>query len=151
MKSCKLLINPITKPFQIGIYEDNILTQTIEVGGFVSEYLVDEVVSLLDSKEVDEIIYVNGPGSQMGIKLAYIALKTIEILRGIPLRACSAFALNGGSAVKAMGKLYFIKEKETIITKKLENEVEMEFELKDNISDLKLEDTNLPDYRLPAV
>ena len=151
MKSCKLLINPIAKPFQIGIYEDDILTQTVEVYGFVSEYLVDEVVSLLDDLEVDEIIYVNGPGSQMGIKLAYIALKSIELLRGIPLKACSAFALNGGSAVKAIGKLYFIKEKETIITKKLENEVDTEFELVSDISNLELEKSNLPNYRLPAV
>ena len=151
MKSCKLLINPVAKPFQIGIYEDDILIQKIEIDGFVSDYLVDKIVSIVESREIDEIIYVNGPGSQMGIKLAYITLKSIEMIKNIPLKSCSAFALNGGKPVKAMGQLYFIKEKETIITKKLENEAVSEFEMVDSIADLKIEKSNLPDYRLPAV
>ena len=151
MKSCKLLINPVAKPFQIGIYEDDILIQKIEIDGFVSDYLVDKIVSIVESREIDEIIYVNGPGSQMGIKLAYITLKSIEMIKNIPLKSCSAFALNGGKPVKAMGQLYFIKEKETIITKKLENEAVSEFEMVDSIADLKIENSNLPDYRLPAV
>ena len=151
MKSRKIFVNPIAKPFQIGIYEDDKLKYEIERDGYVSDYLAEEVVSILENENIDEIIYVNGPGSQMGIKLAYIALKSIETVKNIPLKACSAFALNGGSPIKAMGKLYFIKEKETIITKKLENKVELEFKLMDNITDLKLEKNNLPDYRLPAV
>ena len=151
MKSCKLLINPIAKPFQIGVYVDDTLLETIEGRGYVSDSLVDEVVSIIDNQKVDEIIYVNGPGSQMGIKLAYIALKSIEMIRGIPLRACSGFELNQNRPLKVMGKLYFIKEKETIITKKLENEVDMEFKLVENLKDLHLQQSNLPDYRLPAV
>ncbi len=146
-----MLVNPIAKPFQIGIYENYMLIHKIEIDGFISDHLVDEVVSLVESREIDEIIYVNGPGSQMGIKLAYIALKSIEMIKDIPLKSCSAFAMNGGAPVKAMGKLYFIKEKETIITKKLENEAVSEFELADSIADLKIEESNLPDYRLPAV
>ena len=78
-------------------------------------------------------------------------LKTIEIALGIKCMGCSGFALNGGQPIKAVGNLYFIKEKETIITKKYEQPVEERFVLPQSIHDLELDEESKPDYILPAV
>ncbi|MGC9351439.1 MAG: hypothetical protein ACP5D3_05580 [Sulfurovum sp.] len=87
----------------------------------------------------------------MAIKLTYIMLKTIEIIKGIPCLGCSAFALNDGAPIKAMGNLYFTKEKETIITKKIEQPVDAAFALPQSIHDLPLDEESTPEYILPAV
>jgi len=152
LQEYSILINPISKPLQIAIYRDKVLEETKEIDGYASDYLVEELINLIKTKEsIKEIIYVNGPGSQMGIKLVYIALKTIEMLKNIPLKSCSAFELNGSKPIKAMGKLFFIKEKENIITKKIENKVEENFIIPKSLKDISISDNTLPDYRLPAV
>ena len=87
----------------------------------------------------------------MAIKLTYIMLKTIEILRGIHCVGCSGFSLNSGQPIKAIGNLYFIKEKETIITKKFEQPIVAKFTLPQSIHDLELDEESTPDYVLPAV
>ena len=97
------------------------------------------------------MIYTRGPGSYMAIKLTYIMLKTIEIIRGIKCMGCSGFALNGGQPIKAVGNLYFIKEKETIITKKFEQPVNADFALPQSIQDLEIDEESTPEYILPAV
>lgn len=87
----------------------------------------------------------------MAIKLTYIMLRTIEMIRKIPFDGVSAFALNGGKPIKAMGNLYFTKEKETIMTKKFDESVKQEFWLPDDLSALSLDKENKPCYILPAV
>ena len=87
----------------------------------------------------------------MAIKLTYIILKTIEITRGIECFGCSGFALNDNQPIKAIGNLYFIKEKETIITKKYEQPVNAPFALPQSIHDLVLDEESTPEYILPAV
>ena len=105
----------------------------------------------MDEYNISNIIYTRGPGSYMAIKLTYIMLKTIEITRDIPCFGCSGFALNGGQPIKAVGNLYFIKEKETIITKKYEQPVNAKFILPQSIHDLELDEESTPEYVLPAV
>jgi len=87
----------------------------------------------------------------MAIKLTYLILKTIEIVKGIKCYGCSGFALNGGNPIKAIGNLYFIKEKETIITKKYEEPVDATFALPQSIHDLEIDEESTPEYMLPAV
>jgi hypothetical protein len=146
-----LLINPIATPMQIGCYRENRLVDWREVEGRASEVLVDTLEELMEAYSIEQIIYANGPGSYMAIKLTYIALATLEILRGIPFVGCSAFALNGGRPIRAMGQLYFVKEKETIITQKFDKPVTQEFGLPDCLERLPLEEENTPLYILPAV
>lgn len=105
----------------------------------------------MNAYDISKIIYTRGPGSYMAIKLSYIMLKTIEIVRGIPCFGCSGFALNEGEPIKAVGNLYFIKEKETIITKKYEQPVNTKFTLPQSIHDLELDEESTPEYVLPAV
>jgi len=145
-----LLINPVASPLQFALYEGGKLQRSWEREGYASELLLPELDRLVE-EGLDEILYVNGPGSQMGIKLTYIALETLRLLRGIPFGAVSAFALNGGQPLKAMGRLYFVKEKETIITQPLEEPIVQEFSFPSLLEALEREPGNRPDYRLPAV
>ena len=116
-----------------------------------SEILLPFIMQVLEVYPIDRMIYSRGPGSYMAIKLTYIMLKTIEITRGIPCYGCSAFTLNGGEPIKAIGNLYFIKEKETIITKKFEQPVDASFALPQSIHDLVIDEESTPAYSLPAV
>ena len=135
----------------IGVYENEKLVQTISSEKKTSEILLPLIKECLDTYAISSIIYTRGPGSYMAIKLTYIMLKTIEITSGIKCLGCSGFALNGGQPIKAVGNLYFIKEKETIITKKYDQPVEAGFVLPQSIHDLVLDEESTPDYILPAV
>ena len=97
------------------------------------------------------VIYTNGPGSYMAIKLTYITLRSLQIINKIKIDACDAFSLNNQNPIKAMGKLYFIKEKDTIITKKFDEAVEQQFKLPSMLSEVTILTNNEPLYILPAV
>ena len=147
----QLLIISIASPLLIGIYREGILIEEISSEKKTSEILLPIITKALEHYPVESIIYTRGPGSYMAIKLTYIMLKTIEIVRNIPCYGCSAFMLNGGQPVKAIGNLYFIKEKETIITKKYEQPPVTKFTLPQCIHDLELDEESAPEYVLPAV
>ena len=147
----ELLIISIASPLLLGLYEDSKLIKTVSSELKTSEILLPLITGYLDHYDISKIIYTRGPGSYMAIKLTYIMLKTIEILRGIECVGCSGFALNGGEPIKAIGNLYFIKEKETIITKKYEQPVKVTFRLPQSIHDLELDEESTPEYILPAV
>ena len=147
-----LVVLSIAAPMQIGVYGENgTLIDTIESDQKTSDVLLPILTALLEKYDIQEIVYTRGPGSYMAIKLTYVMLKTIEIVRGIRCRGCSAFAFNGGKPIKAVGNLYFIKEKETIITKKFEQPVNAEFSLPQSIHDLEIDEESTPAYNLPAV
>ncbi len=133
------------------MYEDGILIKNITFEEKTSEILLPTLTNILDTYEISKIIYTRGPGSYMAIKLTYIMLKTIEILRGIRCIGCSGFELNNNQPIKAIGNLYFIKEKETIMTKKYEQPVNAPFALPQSIHDLVLDEESTPEYVLPAV
>jgi len=146
-----LLIIPLSSPLLLGVYQNNILVETLKSDKKTSESLLPLVEDVLQRYELDRIIYTRGPGSYMAIKLTYIMLKTIELIQKIPLFGCSAFECNGDKPIKAIGNLYFIKEKETIITKKLQEKIEQAFWLPKTLDELKLDKDATPDYSLPAV
>ena len=150
-KQYKLLIISIAAPLLLGVYEEGVLIETKTSELKTSEILLPLVMEILDRYPITNIIYTRGPGSYMAIKLSYIMLKTIEITRGIPCSGCSGFALNGNQPIKAIGNLYFIKEKETIITKKYEQPVKASFALPQSIHDLAIDEESTPEYILPAV
>ena len=150
-KQYSLLIISISSPLLIGVYENDLLIKTISSEKKTSEILLPVIMECLEDYDISKIIYTRGPGSYMAIKLTYIMLKTIEITRGIRCFGCSGFALNDDQPIKAIGNLYFIKEKETIITKKYEQPVIAKFTLPQSIHDLKLDEESTPDYVLPAV
>ena len=146
-----LLIISISSPLLLGLYEEGVLVKTVSSELKTSDILLPLITEFLDEYSISKIIYTRGPGSYMAIKLTYIILKTIEIIKGIKCVGCSGFALNGGQPIKAIGNLYFIKEKETIITKKYEQPIKVIFTLPQSIHDLVLDEESTPEYILPAV
>ncbi|MFK5974885.1 MAG: hypothetical protein QM493_00130 [Sulfurovum sp.] len=147
----KILIIPIANPIRIGLYRDNELIETITSEKKTSQILLPILMKFLDRYDISSIIYTRGPGSYMAIKLTYIMLKTIEITRGIEIVGCSAFELNGANPIKAIGNTYFIKQKETIITKKYEQPIDVNFVLTKRIDNLNLDKESEPLYIIPAV
>jgi len=147
----KLLIISISSPLLVGLYKDDLLVETFSSDQKTSEILLPFVTDILGRYDISEIIYTRGPGSYMAIKLTYIMLKTIEIIKGIKCVGCSGFELNDAQPIKAIGNLYFIKEKETIMTKKYEQPVNAPFTLPQSIQDLAIDEESTPEYMLPAV
>jgi tRNA A37 threonylcarbamoyladenosine modification protein TsaB len=135
----------------LGLYIDDILVEEIESSEKTSDILMVLIKDMMDRYDISSIIYSHGPGSYMSTKLTYIILKSIEIIDSIPFYGCSAFLLNGGKPIKAMGNLYFIKEKEAIITKRFDKPIEQNFKLPIDISHLEVKRASVPDYQLPAV
>ena len=150
-KEYTLLIISIASPILLGVYENEKRIQTISSEKKTSDILLPLILECLDNYNISRIIYTRGPGSYMANKLTYIMLKTIEIVTGIKCMGCSAFTLNGGQPIKAIGNLYFIKEKETIITKKYQEPVDVSFLLPQSIQDLEIDEESTPEYILPAV
>ena len=146
-----LLIISISSPMLVGLYENDTLIETMCTEKKTSEILLPMIMDFLDKYDVEQIIYTRGPGSYMAVKLTYIMLQTIEVTRGIKCFGCSGFALNDNQPIKAIGNLYFIKEKETIITKKYEQLPIVKFTLPQSIQDLEIDEESTPDYVLPAV
>lgn len=64
----------------IGIYQDDKLIKT-----YKSEEKASDLPKILDEllKEYDftSLIYANGPGSYMGIKISYVSLSTLSIVK----------------------------------------------------------------------
>jgi len=149
--SHKVLIISISSPLLVGVYRDDRLMESFSSEKKTSEILLPLLDDVLKKYDIGQIIYTRGPGSYMAIKLTYIMLKTIEIVKGIPCLGCSGFALNGEKPIKAIGNLYFIKEKETIMTKKFEQPVNAPFALPQSIQDLVIDEESIPEYMLPAV
>lgn len=146
-----LLILSISSPLLIGVYQNGKLIETVKSSKKISEILLDLVAGFLKKYPVSNIVYTRGPGSYMSIKLTYIILKTIEIVEKIPFSGCSAFAVNGGRPVKAIGKLYFVKEGNIVKTEKFDNPVPQIYELPESLENLPIDEEAIPDYMMPAV
>jgi len=151
--SYTVLIVSIASPLIIGLYDNSSkkLIKSIESHEKTSDSLLKILMDLKRDYNYNHIIYTNGPGSYMSIKITYITLASLEILEGIKFSSCDAFSLNGNNPIKAMGKIYFIKEKENIITKKFNRAVEQRFYLPDSLDDINILNDNRPMYILPAI
>lgn len=147
----QILIISIASPLLIGVYKDGELIDKVESEAKTSEVLLKILTELSQKYDYTHVLYTNGPGSYMSIKLTYITLRSLEILKGLTFDGCDAFDLNGDNPIKAMGKLYFIKEKETIITKKFDEAIEQQFKLPSMLSEVTILNDNKPLYILPAV
>ncbi len=147
----EIVIVSISSPLLIGVYRDGVLIEEIEKDEKTSEILLKVLMDIRSRYDYEHIIYTNGPGSYMAIKLTYITLRSLEILKDIKFSSCDAFSLNNQNPIKAMGKLYFIKDKGKIVTKVFDEVLKQEFKLPKELSEITLLDSNLPLYIIPAV
>lgn len=148
----EVLVISISNPLLIGVYKDKKLIKTYKNSGLTSEVLPVEFENILKEYKIDTIYYVNTPGSYMSIKVSYVFLKTISIVKGIELKACSGFLFNQNSPIKALGKKYFINKNGSVKVDFLENNCKIhDFELPNILKDLEYSLETLPIYNLPAV
>lgn len=141
----------LSSPILVGIYKDGSLVEEIKDDGMSSDVLAEIFDSLLKRYTFRNFIYAKGPGSFMGIKVTYLFLKTLSITLKIPLLATDAFFFNQNSPIKAVGKLYFVKNRTTIELKPIDSPELAAFSLPENIDIEKFDSDNLPYYGIDAV
>jgi hypothetical protein len=151
--SISVVVVSISSPILVGIYQDNILIDTIKNEDKTSDALPLIFDTLLSKHSIENIYYANGPGSYMAIKISYIFLKTLSIIKNIPLKAASGFIFNDNSPIKALGKKYFINGQNDKIAIDFIEDLDRlkEFQLPNNISHISFSEDTLPNYHLPAV
>jgi len=150
-KSVELVFVTLSSPILIGIYENAKLIETIQTHEKSSEALPLIFNKISKKYTIKSLFYANGPGSFMAIKIAYIFLKSMSILKNIPLYATDAFYFNENQPIKAIGKLYFVKISSEIKTQKLETVPEIRFTLKDVLDYSEFSITTTPLYGIGAV
>ncbi|MCH5336237.1 MAG: tRNA threonylcarbamoyladenosine biosynthesis protein TsaB [Campylobacter sp.] len=132
----------------LGIYENQELIKSYESEEKADEFVPKILQILLKEFEFSSLVYANGPGSFMGIKISYVSLKTLSLVKNIPLFAVSAFELNGFKPISANKNLCFVWKDSKII---LEKNTPANFFLPQNLQELNLKNDNLPFYFLDAV
>jgi len=141
----------LTSPVIVGIYKDGELVERFESEKQSSDALPELFGRILEKYALSHLVYANGPGSFMAIKIAYLFLKTLSIVQGTKLLAADAFYFNGNQPLKAVGKLYFVKMASTVTTKKFETPVPANFRLPSQLNLNDFSDDTLPYYGIGAV
>ena len=151
LKKVDIVCITLSSPIFVGIYEDKKLVDTITSDEKSSEILPKIFQNILSKYEIKNIFYANGPGSFMAIKIAYVFLKSLSILKNIPLFATDAFYFNENQPIKAIGKLFFVKMPQEIKTQKLEIVPKSTFRLKDELDYNEFTNITAPSYCIGAV
>ena len=146
-----LVVIALTSPIIIGVYKDQQLIETIKREERSSEILPELFKELLERYEVKSIVYANGPGSFIAIKVSYIFLRTLCIVKNISLLATDAFYFNNNTPIKAVGKLYFVKNRDAIETATLLEAPVMEFRLPQQLQLTDFSAESAPFYGIGAV
>lgn len=148
----RFLFLTVSSPFVLGIYDGDLLIKKIEKDGKASDVLPIIIDEALKEFAPDEIYYTNGPGNHMSLKIAYVCLKTLSIIKKIPFYGVSPFVFNGSSPIKAFGNSYFVSEAGKISVKVFEEApavlppvLEKSFEFGE------MKGSNEPLFLLPAV
>ncbi|HIC42813.1 MAG TPA: hypothetical protein EYO73_00510 [Sulfurimonas sp.] len=151
MLKVDVVVIELSTPILIGVYEDDILIKSFSSDEYSSESLPKIFKEIMNIYEIQNIVYTRGPGSFMAIKIAYIFLQSLCIIRGFKLYGTNAFTFNENQPIKAFAKLYFMNDNGTITTKKFDEPQNAPFKLPKTIklSDYSQETTPL--YILPAV
>jgi tRNA A37 threonylcarbamoyladenosine modification protein TsaB len=150
-KSVDLVFITLFSPIKIGVYEELKLIKTVLSDEKSSDILPSIFNDLSKEYTIKGLFYANGPGSFMAIKIAYIFLKSMSVLKNIPLFATDAFYFNKNQPIKAIGKLYFVKISSEIKTQKLEMAPEADFMLPDVLEYDDFSTTVSPLYGIGAV
>jgi hypothetical protein len=150
-KRVDLLFLTLSSPIKVGVYEDGRLIERVESCEKSSDVLPKIFDELSKKYEIKKLLYANGPGSFMAIKITYIFLKSMSILKNIPLFATDAFYFNENQPIKAIGKLFFVKISSEIKTQKLEIASVADFILPDVLDYSEFSTAAAPHYGIGAV
>ena len=150
--SVDIFVISISNPILVGVYKNKKLIMAYKDDGKTSDVLPTLFENILKEHDIDALYYVNEPGSYMSIKVSYVFLKSLSIVKDIKLQAALGFHFNNNSPIKALGKKYFFYENEEIKIDFLdENQVIKEFELPEVLDESLFYIDSLPKYNLPAV
>ncbi|MBZ7986191.1 tRNA threonylcarbamoyladenosine biosynthesis protein TsaB [Campylobacter sp. Cr9] len=134
----------------IGIYDkNNSLIKEIKLENKTSESLPTLMQELLNTYSFSELAYANGPGSYMALKIVYVFLSTIALVKNIPLKAVSGFTFSKNNLIKANNNLFFTQENGKIKLIKNDNYKDEFFIPQEYKFDFC--ESNLPNYFLPAI
>ncbi len=150
LQRVEVVVVALGTPLLVGVYQNGDLKEWFESQEKTSEALPKIFKKILEKYALTKLYYAKGPGSFMAIKLAYIFLETLRIAKDIELVGCEGFVFNNNQPIKAMGNLYFVKEGEKIVTKKVED-VKSGFKLPATTKELECSENRAPLYVLPAV
>ncbi len=146
-----IVVIALSSPLVVGIYKDNTLVESIESKEHTSEALPLIFDDILKRYKIQNIIYANGPGSFMAIKVAYIFLKSLCIINNYTFLAIDAFFFNENTPIKAIGKLCFVKTSQNIETQLFEKVPQNSFALPKQINIDDFNHDTLPLYGIDAV
>jgi tRNA A37 threonylcarbamoyladenosine modification protein TsaB len=146
-----IVVIALSSPLLIGIYKDGVLIETIESDKHTSDALPLIFEDILKRYKIENIVYANGPGSFMAIKVAYIFLKTLSIINNYTFLATDAFCFNENTPIKAIGKLCFVKTSQSIETQLFESVPQNSFALPKQIDIDDFTQETLPLYGIAAV
>lgn len=132
----------------VGLYENGIKFKEISSDEKSSDFLVSFLDEISLNYKIKTIVYANTPGSFMGLKVAYVVLKTFSMVNKCGFYAISGFDLNQNSPIRANKSLSFVKNNNKISLEKAEPK---DFELPLNLEVLKLNVDTLPNYIIQAV
>ncbi|WP_456381192.1 hypothetical protein [Hydrogenimonas sp.] len=150
-KEVDVVVVAVASPLLIGIYERGSLIERFESGEKTSDILPALFHDILYRYRVRSLRYARGPGSYMSIKIAYVFLKTLSLVLGIPLYAADAFAFNGERPIKAVGRSCFVKKEGEIVVESDCKKERGRFELPERL-DREIFGTDIePLYVLPAI
>ena len=142
----------ISNPIYVGVYKNKKLIMAYEDDGKTSDVLPLIFEKILKQYIIGGLYFVNSPGSYMSIKVSYVFLKSLSIVKDIELKATLGFHFNEYSPIKALGKKYFFYENNEIKIDFLkENDELKEFRLPSVLDDSIFSNDSLPKYNLPAV
>ena len=150
-KKVDVVLVALSSPILVGVYENNKLIEKIENEGRSSDVLPSIYKRLFEKYDVVSLSYANGPGSFMSIKVAYVFLRSLSILKTVPLYAVDAFYFNENAPIKAIGKLHFVKIQGKIETQKFANPTTQRFKLPWMIKKEDFSEENAPMYGIGAV
>jgi len=146
-----VLVISLSSPVLVGVYQDGKLIESVHKEGMSSEVLAEVFEELMSRYTFKTLLYANGPGSFMGIKVTYLFLKTLSIVKKIPLLAADAFFFNDNSPIKAVGKLYFVKNSNSIVMEPFSAPDLKPFILPSSLNHEHFSTDNLPYYGIDAV
>jgi len=149
----KVLVISLSSPLLVGVYKDGVLVDSYIFENKTSDELPKIFDKLLNIYEIDELFYARGPGSFMAIKITYIFLRTLSIVKNIPLLACDGFTFNSSLPIKAVGSRFFMKTNDNITVENMVIDVKdiESFKLPKVLDSAVFTKDNTPLYILPAV
>lgn len=151
LKRVDIFCITIATPILVGVYKDGKLIKSITSDEKSSDALAVIFQDLFKKYELNALYYVNGPGSFMAIKVTYIFLRSLSILKGVPLYAQDAFCFNDNTPVKAIGKQYFVKMDKKIEIVRLQTPQQGGFKIPAVLDRALFHENNAPLYVIGAV